>query len=303
MNKCKFLVVLVALFMPMWMTVASGASNAREHLDRFEFGLSAGVGFYVNQEDPLNNDQFSRIHVYDVLGFGEKTNWGWPGIETFGFMFGYRIDTRWHVKLQTTRQRICFAEYAQGSDLKNVYYNAMWHVDAMAEYNILPLSNVMMSKRGMYNVVPYVGFGLGLTMYNPVATLRAQEERNSMGEPYYEKRGSMYPRVGSIPVAYDVEKRKVTEWGPNPVDCAFYIPVAVGVKWRANDNIQLKATFQYNFYSRSNLEGASYNETYTPNSPTVEQLAEYVGISHDCLFSLTAIFNFGKWYEDRLIAY
>ena len=303
MNKSKFLVVLVALFMPMWMTVASGASNAREHLDRFEFGLSAGVGFYVNQEDPLNNDQFSRIHVYDVLGFGEKTNWGWPGIETFGFMFGYRIDTRWHVKLQTTRQRICFAEYAQGSDLKNVYYNAMWHVDAMAEYNILPLSNVMMSKRGMYNVVPYVGFGLGLTMYNPVATLRAQEERNSMGEPYYEKRGSMYPRVGSIPVAYDVEKRKVTEWGPNPVDCAFYIPVAVGVKWRANDNIQLKATFQYNFYSRSNLEGASYNETYTPNSPTVEQLAEYVGISHDCLFSLTAIFNFGKWYEDRLIAY
>ena len=303
MNKCKFLVVLVALFMPMWMTMASGASNAREHLDRFEFGLSAGVGFYVNQEDPLNNDQFSRIHVYDVLGFGEKTNWGWPGIETFGFMFGYRIDTRWHVKLQTTRQRICFAEYAQGSDLKNVYYNAMWHVDAMAEYNILPLSNVMMSKRGMYNVVPYVGFGLGLTMYNPVATLRAQEERNSMGEPYYEKRGSMYPRVGSIPVAYDVEKRKVTEWGPNPVDCAFYIPVAVGVKWRANDNVQLKATFQYNFYSRSNLEGASYNETFTPNSPTVEQLAEYVGISHDCLFSLTAIFNFGKWYEDRLIAY
>lgn len=303
MNKSKFLVVLVALFMPMWITVASGASNAREHLDRFEFGLSAGVGFYVNQEDPLNNDQFSRIHVYDVLGFGEKTNWGWPGIETFGFMFGYRIDTRWHVKLQTTRQRICFAEYAQGSDLKNVYYNAMWHVDAMAEYNILPLSNVMMSKRGMYNVVPYVGFGLGLTMYNPVATLRAQEERNSMGEPYYEKRGSMYPRVGSIPVAYDVEKRKVTEWGPNPVDCAFYIPVAVGVKWRANDNIQLKATFQYNFYSRSNLEGASYNETYTPNSPTVEQLAENVGISHDCLFSLTAIFNFGKWYEDRLIAY
>ena len=303
MNKCKFLVVLVALFMPMWMTMASGASNAREHLDRFEFGLSAGVGFYVNQEDPLNNDQFSRIHVYDVLGFGEKTNWGWPGIETFGFMFGYRIDTRWHVTLQTTRQRICFAEYAQGSDLKNVYYNAMWHVDAMAEYNILPLSNVMMSKRGMYNVVPYVGFGLGLTMYNPVATLRAQEERNSMGEPYYEKRGSMYPRVGSIPVAYDVEKRKVTEWGPNPVDCAFYIPVAVGVKWRANDNIQLKATFQYNFYSRSNLEGASYNENYAPNSPTVEQLSEHVGISHDCLFSLTAIFNFGKWYEDRLIAY
>ena len=303
MNKSKFLVVLVALFMPMWITVASGASNAREHLDRFEFGLSAGVGFYVNQEDPLNNDQFSRIHVYDVLGFGEKTNWGWPGIETFGFMFGYRIDTRWHVKLQTTRQRICFAEYAQGSDLKNVYYNAMWHVDAMAEYNILPLSNVMMSKRGMYNVVPYVGFGLGLTMYNPVATLRAQEERNSMGEPYYEKRGSMYPRVGSIPVAYDEEKRKVTEWGPNPVDCAFYIPVAVGVKWRANDNIQLKATFQYNFYSRSNLEGASYNENYAPNSPTVEQLAENVGISHDCLFSLTAIFNFGRWYEDRLIAY
>ena len=218
-------------------------------------------------------------------------------------MFGYLIDTRWHVKLQTTRQRICFAEYAQGSDLKNVYYNAMWHVDAMAEYNILPLSNVMMSKRGMYNVVPFVGFGLGLTMYNPVATFRAQEMRNSMGEPYYVKRGTMYPRVGSIPLAYDEENRKVSEWGANPVGCAFYIPVSVGVKWRINDNVQLKGTFQYDFYSRSNLEGASYNENYAPNSPTVEQLSEHVGINHNCLFSLTAIFNFGKWYEDRLIAY
>ena len=298
MNKSKFLVVLVALFMPMLITVAS-AAGSREHIDRLEFGLSAGVGFFVGQEDPLKDGQFSRVHAYDALGFGDKTNWGWPGIETFGFMFGYRIDTRWHVKLETTRQRICFAEYTQGSDLKNVYYNAMWHVDAMAEYNILPLSNVMMSKRGMYNVVPFIGFGLGLTMYNPVATFRAQEIKKSS----YEKRGPMYPRVGSIPLAYDKENRKVSEWGANPVGCAFYIPVSVGVKWRINDNVQLKGTFQYDFYSRSNLEGASYNENYAPNSPTVEQLSEHVGINHNCLFSLTAIFNFGKWYEDRLIAY
>ena len=177
MNKSKFLVVLVALFMPMWMTVAS-ADDIRQSKDRWEFGASAGVGFYVGQEDPTGLGQYSRVMSYDAIGFGDKYTLGWPGIETFGFMLGYRFDTRWHVKVQATRQRLCYAEYRKMADkplvddpaTRNIYYNAMWHVDVMAEYNLLSLGNVMMAKQGLYNVVPYVGFGFGVTAYNKEST-------------------------------------------------------------------------------------------------------------------------------------
>ena len=296
MNKCKFLVVLVALFMPMWMTVAS-AADIRQSKDRWEFGVTGGVSFYVGQENPGVNSNAMRIQTYDVLGFAGKEDWGWPGIETFGAMLGYRFDTRWHVKLQTTRQRVCFAEYADPQvDKKDVYYNAMWHLDAMAEYNLLSLGNVMMPKQGLYNLVPYVGFGLGLTMFNEQATLRATQ--NTAGQLAYTKHGPMFPRVGSMPTGWDSEAKKVTGWESTKVRVGAYIPVAFGIKWRANDNIQVKGTFQYNFYlsPNSNLEGGS-------NEIAFKDLKQKFGLNHNSMFSLTAIFNLGKWYEDRLITY
>jgi hypothetical protein len=299
MNKCKFLVVLVALFMPMLTTVAS-AADIRQSMDRWEFGVSAGVGFYVGQEDPLGTGGLNRVMSYDALGFGEKPTLKWPGIETFGFSLGYRIDTRWHVKLQTTRQRLCFAEYVENRlDTRNIYYNAMWHLDAMAECNILPLGNVMMANQGIYNVVPYVGFGFGITMYNEEATLR--KVYNYPGPGKRGAVGSFYPRVG-----YSNElTSEGSEWAPAEVGVGVYIPVAFGVKWRVNDNVQLKGTFQYQLYLTpdSNLEGGSYNGKYAQDRPTFDQLNKKFGANHDCLFSLSAIFNFGKWYEDRLITY
>ena len=86
--------------------------------------------------------------------------------------------------------------------------------------------------------------------------------------------------------------------------------------------MQLKGTFQYQLYFASNkvgtslsgnLEGGSYsdvnldipaNKNTLPGRPTFDQMSQHVvGYSHDCLFSLTAVFNLGKWYEDRLITY
>jgi hypothetical protein len=62
-----------------------------------------------------------------------------------------------------------------------------------------------------------------------------------------------------------------------------------------------------------NLEGGSFskvnldipdNKNTLPGRPTFDDMSQHVvGYSHDCLFSLTAIFNLGKWYEDRLITY
>ena len=140
MSKTKVLMVLLTLIAAPAVMFA----DARQNIDRLEFGVSAGVGFYVGQKNPVEGSDLLRIQSYDAIAFGERSTLRWPGIETFGFSFGYRIDTRWHVKLQTTRQRLCFAEYANNAPkTRNVYYNAMWHLDAMAECNILPLGNVM----------------------------------------------------------------------------------------------------------------------------------------------------------------
>ena len=328
MNKCKFLVVLVALFMPMWMTMAS-AADIRQSMDRWEFGASAGVGFYVGQEDPTGSGQYSRVMSYDAVGFGDKSTLGWPGIETFGFMLGYRFDTRWHVKVQATRQRLCYAEYRKMADkpliddpaTRNIYYNAMWHVDVMAEYNLLSLGNVMMAKQGLYNVVPYIGFGFGVTAYNKESTLRKVYNYDGPMNNFGSKGAiyTCYPRVG---YKQEYDNKQNLSWKPAETACALYIPVAFGVKWRVNDNVQLKGTFQYQLYFASNkertslsgnLEGGSFskvnldipdNKNTLPGRPTFDDMSQHVvGYSHDCLFSLTAIFNLGKWYEDRLITY
>ena len=81
-----------------------------------------------------------------------------------------------------------------------------------------------------------------------------------------------------------------------------------------NDNVQLKAAFQYQLHFgsptkgkglSSNLEGATYADYKDmQNRPKFDELDKQVaGKNHNCLFSISAIFNFGKWYEDRLITY
>ena len=167
MSKTKVLVAfLVLVSMPVVMF-----ADFREHMDRIELGVSAGVGFYVGQENPLAGGKLERVQSYNAVAFGDKNTLKWPGIETFGFEAGYRFDMRWHLQLKTVRQRVNFVEQYEG--VRALYYNAMWHVDAMAEFNILRYGNKMTPEQGVYNVVPYVGLGLGVTMYNQNATLRA----------------------------------------------------------------------------------------------------------------------------------
>jgi hypothetical protein len=105
--------------------------------------------------------------------------------------------------------------------------------------------------------------------------------------------------------------------------------VACGIKWRINDNVQLKASFQYQLYFsnatagglNSNLEGATKVTYLTQkyvgavgadidrfsnleNRPAFSDLKkQIVGVNHDCVFSISAIFNLSKWKEDRLILY
>lgn len=309
----------------------SHANAAREfQVDRIELGLSAGVGFYMGQNQ-VNG--FTRIQGYDCVGAilqEKELKNGWPGIETFGFSVGYRFNTMFQAKLQTTRQRIVFMEYEEPNDKGHLYYNAMWHTDAMLEYNILPYGVVGAGSSGVYNIVPYVGLGIGVTVYNKEASLRNVDGRKDIPG---SKLFSLYPRVGYKQVwkpklDADGKEAHVLDWTEveEGVGVALYVPIAMGAKWRIDEHWQLKATFQYQLYFQnntvgglnSNLEGATYNQNSkwwigeqsydisTEGRPTFDDLEKtkrIVGQNHDFLFSLTAIFNFSTWYEERIVEY
>lgn len=310
MKRSSFLVLMLAFACVPTMMFA----DFREHLHRFELGLSAGVGFYVAPRNPVaGNDALYRIHSYDALYLkqGHGGTFKWPGIETVGGSFGYRFDTRWTLRAQATGQRIHFIEtntQYEGSVCNETYtyYNALCHLDAIAEFNILNYGNVMQPEMGLYNVTPYVGLGLGMTFYNKDATIRSAIPGGSNLE-----QSSTYPIVGS--------KNKLT--GKKDLGVAAYIPAVFGVKWRINDYVQLKGAFQYQIYlTKGNLEGGCPIGGETMNGvkvvknqesksvnlnaigrPTFDEMTS--GVYHDCIFSLSVIANLGKWYEDRVITY
>lgn len=310
MKRSSFLVLMLAFACVPTMMFA----DFREQMDRFELGLSAGVGFYVAPRNPVaGNEALYRIHSYDALYLkqGHGGTFKWPGIETVGGSFGYRFDTRWTLRAQATGQRIHFIEtntQYEGSVCNETYtyYNALCHLDAIAEFNILNYGNVMQPEMGLYNVTPYVGLGLGMTFYNKDATIRSAIPGGSNLE-----QSSTYPIVGG--------KNKLT--GKKNLGVAAYIPAVFGVKWRINDYVQLKGAFQYQIYlTKGNLEGGcpiggeimngvkvvknqeskSINLNAT-GRPTFDKMTS--GVYHDCIFSLSVIANLGKWYEDRVITY
>lgn len=310
MKRSSFLVLMLAFACVPTMMFA----DFREQMDRFELGLSAGVGFYVAPRNPVaGNDALYRIHSYDALYLkqGHGGTFKWPGIETVGGSFGYRFDTRWTLRAQATGQRIHFIEtntQYEGSVCNETYtyYNALCHLDAIAEFNILNYGNVMQPELGLYNVTPYVGLGLGMTFYNKDATIRSAIPGGSNLE-----QSSTYPIVGG--------KNKLT--GKKDLGVAAYIPAVFGVKWRINDYVQLKGAFQYQIYlTKGNLEGGCPIGGETMNGvkvvknqesksvnlnaigrPTFDEMTS--GVYHDCIFSLSVIANLGKWYEDRVITY
>lgn len=284
MKKGSFLVVVLALVFAPTIVHAEHQFS----VDRFEFGIHGGVGFFVG---PRDFENVTHVQAYDALYFKQNDikNLKWPGIEIFGFSVGYRIDSRWHVLLQTTRQRMCFAE--QHADKRPFYYNAMWHLEALAEFNILNLGMEMRPIQGIYNIVPYVGLGYGITMYNAEATTRHDGQSGELVN-------TMYPKVG-FQTEKGTYKNKLVAV---PTNLSMYIPMAVGVKWRINENFQLKGAFHYQLHFQS-PKTKKINSNLTGGTPFVsseEVYGKVVGDFHNCLFSLGVIANFGSWREDNI---
>ena len=68
MSKTKVLMVLLTLIAAPAVMFA----DARQHIDRLEFGVSAGVGFYVGQKNSVAGRDLLRIQSYAAVAFGER---------------------------------------------------------------------------------------------------------------------------------------------------------------------------------------------------------------------------------------
>lgn len=290
MKRGYFVIILLALIGLPTIVFAQEQGS----LDRFEFGVYGGLGMYVGPNEAAKG--ILQVPRY----IQNEDNYKNPGIETFGFSVGYRYDLRWQFKLQATRQRMGFDEVTNPiNNHKYLYYNAMWHLDAMAEFNILRFGPEMRPGQSVYNVVPFVGLGYGLTFYNENATLRTK--RDGLGDI-----GAKYPRVGRNLLQDDKGKFTIAEKANT--NLAMYIPMALGVKWRINHNVQIKGTFQYHLYFQ-NPDKSDKIADWTPkinsnicggtlNTSGDKIYGGVVGSHHDFMLSLGVVVNFGVWLED-----
>lgn len=227
MKKSTFFLVLMVAFSPLIV-------NAQQQ--NIEFGLQVGTGFFIGSSTPVNG--FVRTHEFAWMRDSKEM----PAFETYGGMMRYRIDERWAVQVQALRQRTRFKEERLnvGPNEKNMpmyFYNSMWHLDAMAEFNILKYGFIENRNAKIYTVTPYVAVGIGTTMYNKAATYRWGWNDGT--------RNTMYP---AVKVNDKVQNEKMV--------AALYIPFAAGLKVRMHTNWQLKVACQYNLYVlNGNLDG------------------------------------------------
>ena len=221
MKKSTFILVLLMVFAPLFV-------NAQTQ--NVELGLQVGAGFFMGNSNPAAG--YTRTHEFAWMRDSENM----PAFETFGGVVRYRFDYRWTLQAQAMRQRTRFKGSVENHD-PLYFYNSMWHLDAMAEFNFLKYGFYENRNAKIYTVTPYIALGLGTTMYNTAATYRwgwLDLQRNT-------------------PCPMVRAKDKVQG---EKMAAALYIPFAGGLKVRMATNWQLKIACQYNLYLlNGNLDG------------------------------------------------
>ena len=224
MKICKLFLVLVVGFLPLF-SYAQGSSKGFEN---FEMSFQIGAGFTWSNPSPV--DGVTRVPDF-AWAPGKASKF--PAFEAYGAVLRYGIDERWAVQLQGMRQRLRFEELS-GNET-HAYYNAAWHVDAMAEFNLLNYAFLSTQKSKVYELVPFISFGAGASFYGANATysygsstriVDGKEKNICLNS---RERGHEYPMIKNT-------------------KAAMYIPFAVGTKLRMTANWQLKLACQYNFY-------------------------------------------------------
>lgn len=222
--------------------VAMVSLVASAQMQNVEFGLQVGIGSFKGLETPNTTPTCSRTHEFAPLA----GSYGMPAFETFGLVARYRIDQRWAVQLQGMRQRMRFQEdWTAITGTKDNYfyfYNAMWNIDAMAEFNFLNYGFVANRVLRVHTVTPYVALGIGTSLYNKTATYRFRN---------YKKNDGNYTYLNGGNTSYPALKLK-------DLAAALYMPIAAGVKFRVAQNVQMKLAVQYDLYLlNGNVDGST----------------------------------------------
>lgn len=245
-----------------WGVVCSAISRASITEFPCEVGVQVGVGYYVGDANKML--------------FGNTR-------EVFGAHARYNFDSRWAMHVKTQRQRIVYAYKPQPTaevlnPLSVKFQNPMWHFDVMAEYNFFRFGLHPYDSR-IKPITPYIALGVGLTMSNKTAT-------------HYSIKDMVYPRV-------QINKKDnedgITFGG-------FYIPIAIGVKWKFAERWQLHASWQHQIYLSDNIEG--YMPGYdkidgSTNDPSIlnnsNDMNGFNILNNDLTSSLTigVVFEFG----------
>lgn len=254
MKRSKFFLVLLVVLSPLFI-------NAQTQ--NVEFGLQAGAGLFMGVENPVPG--YTRISEFAWMRDSEDI----PAFETYGALIRYRFDTRWALQLQGMRQRTRFKEVSRMHEDGLYFYNAMWNIDLMAEYNILKYGFFVNRNANIYTITPYVAIGLGASLYNKHATYRWGLNEGAKNTPY--------PMIKAEDLAV-----------------AMYIPMAVGMKLRMAANWQLKVAFQYNLYvMNGDVCGSTVNTDGYPNGGGVDlaKVQYNVASTHNVAATVGIIYN------------
>lgn len=321
MKTLKYFLCLVL----MGASFAAYAQGSSKGVEKFEMSIQIGAGFTWANNAPLEG----VTRMPDFAWAPDKAS-KFPAFEAYGAVLRYNIDERWTVQAQGMRQRLRFNEVS--GEESHFYYNAAWHLDAMAEYNLMRYAFVSNKQRKVYELVPFIAFGAGASMYNKNATygfgtgLGFREDADGIMDSYQRMiafngnfRGHKYPAIDA-----------------KNMGAAMYIPFAVGAKLRMTANWQLKVACQYNFYlfgsdGKVDMYGAtkypdpdkvySINDGYISKTDTkhyyvyaedlkmdrvkYDDIPAYkssgFGKNHNLMLTLGIIFNFNPAYKDMIL--
>lgn len=258
MKNSKLFLVLMVVLMPLFV-------NAQTQ--NVEFGLQVGAGFFIGDKNP--NPDYIRTNEFAWMRDSE----GMPAFETYGFLVRYRFDYRWALQVQGMRQRVRFKEESALRPDGLYFYNGVWNLDMMAEFNFLRYGFVENRNAKIYTVTPYAAVGLGTSLYNEHATYRWGLNDG--------KKNSPYPAIKAKDLA-----------------AAMYIPFAVGLKLRMASNWQFKMACQYNLYVlNGDLNGSTAGSikegdvTAYPNGTGVELGSYKAASTHNIVATVGVIYN------------
>jgi hypothetical protein len=274
MNRSKIFVALLLMLAPLFV---------KAQTQNVEFGLQFGAGFFKGNENPT--DGYTRINEFAWMRDSE----GMPAFESYGVLARYRFDYRWALQLQAMRQRTRFKEMSDVVEDGLYFYNGIWNLDMMTEFNLLKYGFVENRNAKIYTVTPYIATGLGVAFYNKHATYRWGWNDN--------KRNTPYPMIK-----------------PKDLTAAMYVPFALGLKLRMASNWQFKVACQYDLYVlNGDLNGNTMGSVKDAKIPAEGMaypdgggvaLGKYeIGNAHNVVATVGVIYNLPSNGRGREINY